>query len=100
MTTYLYRSPSRPLDLGWAEKASNEDGIPFEINWDLTEIGEWTPETRYAFNHRLSQRFVHQWSLTVQESMPKPLGYDDMPPDSQWERRADPGHNQPGRYRG
>lgn len=65
--TYLYRSPYRPLEIAWAKSAAEEENLPFDIDWDNTNIGEWTPKTVYAFHFPLSERFVKQWDLEVLE---------------------------------
>lgn len=61
--TNRYRSPYRPLDMGWAIKAAKEAGAPVEADWSATDIGAWTKETVYAFTGPLPERFVNQWSL-------------------------------------
>ena len=61
--TYQYRSPSRPLDLGWAKSAAEAAGVDFAIDWPGTTMGPWTKATVYSFFHPLPERFVAQWSL-------------------------------------
>ena len=55
---HIYRSPYRPLDMGF---------LPPEVraswSYDDSDIGEWTPQTRYAFALPIPLQFVNQWSL-------------------------------------
>lgn len=70
MATVFYRSPYRPLDLGWALKAAREAGAPVEVDWDASSfvpaghLSEPTFRTDiFAFTGPLPERFVHQWDL-------------------------------------
>ena len=55
---HIYRSPYRPLDLGFLE-----DRVRATWSYEGSDIGPWTPETRYAFRLPIPQRFIDQWSL-------------------------------------
>ncbi len=57
--TFIYTSPLRPLDIGFAAR---EGGV--EIDWERTDIGpDWTPSTRYAFSGPLPEALVDQMTL-------------------------------------
>lgn len=57
-TIYVYRSPYREMPLGY---------LPEEIakSWDYdhSDIGAWTPQTRYAFTVKIPNGIVRQWDL-------------------------------------
>ncbi len=55
---YKYRSPYRPLLLNY---------IPNDIHWlfELSDVGEWTPKSIYAFNKPLPVHLIEQWSLEL-----------------------------------
>lgn len=63
--TASYRSPYRPLDIGWAVKAARDAGEPVEWLYDGSTIGPWTPASVFAFSGPLPERFVDQWSLEL-----------------------------------
>jgi hypothetical protein len=54
---YKYRSPYRPIPMNY---------IPKEIkfNYDNSTIGQWSPNTIYAFESPLPQNLIEQWDLT------------------------------------
>ncbi len=55
---YTYRSPYRPLDLGFLPP-----DVRASWSYEASDIGEWTPQTRYVFALEIPERFVDQWSL-------------------------------------
>ncbi len=58
-TTFIYTSPLRPLDIGFAAR---QGGV--EIDWDHTDIEPgWTPAKRYAFSGLLPEFMVEQMTL-------------------------------------
>lgn len=66
---YIYRSPLRPFDIGWAQRANEAAGLPRpELDWDDFEPGEWSPAKAYPLTERLDARFVSQWSLEEDEA--------------------------------
>lgn len=56
---HVYRSPLRPLDPAWISPREVRDSW----DYDASDIGEWTPQTRYAFRLPIPQQFIDQWSL-------------------------------------
>jgi hypothetical protein len=58
MTAFQYTSPLRPLDIGYI---SRHAGVA--IDWEHTEIGEWTRAMRYAFVAPLSQEVIDGFQL-------------------------------------
>lgn len=61
---FIYRSPYRPLDLGYAVDPRYGDGG--DPVWDAMVIpGDWTPHYVYAFSRPLAERFVKQWGLVL-----------------------------------
>lgn len=61
--TYIYNSPLRPLDIGFAARQA---GV--EIDWDHTDIGpDWTPTKRYAFSGPLPEAMLEQMTIVLAE---------------------------------
>ncbi|MDO8185858.1 hypothetical protein Q5424_01265 [Conexibacter sp. JD483] len=58
MTGAVYWSPLRPLDIGYLGRHYD-----VEIDWATTNIGDWTPATRYGFTGELPAAVVDQLSL-------------------------------------
>lgn len=54
----IYHSPLRPLDIGYASRLGS-----IAIDWEHTDIGEWTPHARYAFAEPLPDALVDQMTL-------------------------------------
>lgn len=67
MSYYTYTSPRRPLDVGYAERTCG-------VKWDFdrSDIGEWSPNTRYTFSGPLTPFFVSQWGLVLFERSGRP----------------------------
>lgn len=64
--THRYRSPLRPLDLGWAQKAARDEGSPVEVDWDNCKFIpglQHHPADVWAFTGPLPEFFVSQWGL-------------------------------------
>ena len=57
---HTYRSPYRPLDLGFLDR-----DVQATWSYEGSDIGPWTPATRYAFTAPLPPFFVSQWSLEL-----------------------------------
>jgi len=57
---FTYRSPYRPMPLSY---------LPEEIekswSYDGSDIGAWTPQSRYAFTRKIPMGIVRQWDLEV-----------------------------------
>lgn len=67
VTGAVYRSPLRPLDIGYLARHYD-----LEIDWETTDIGDWTPATRYGFTGELPAAVVEQLSLERAEPAGSP----------------------------
>lgn len=57
---FIYRSPYRPMPLSYLP-----EDVEKSWSYDHSDIGQWTPATRYAFTKKIPNGIARQWDLEI-----------------------------------